>query len=97
MIEGVITLIHPGETKDEDLKTDIFAEVESTGRDEFVAAGQKGYKATKKFTVWANEYDEQPEVEYNGKRLSIYRTYGHRSDDKVELYAAERVGNGGRN
>ena len=97
MIEGIITLIHPGETKEADQKTDIFAEIESTGRDEFVAAGQKGFKATKKFTIWANEYDDQPEVEYNGKRLSIYRTYGPRKDDKIELYAAERIGNNGRN
>ena len=97
MTEGVITLIHPGETKEDDIKTSIFAEIESSGRDEFVAAGQKGYKATKKFVVWANEYDEQPELEYNGKCLSIYRTYGPRNDDKIELYAAERIGNNGRN
>jgi hypothetical protein len=51
-------------------------------------------KAEYKFTVWAAEYDGQEEVEYNGRRLSIYRTYGARSDDKTELYAAERAGNG---
>lgn len=92
-IEGLITLVHPGETKAEDQKVEVFAEIESIGRDEFVASGQKGYKATKKFVIWANEYDEQPEAEYNGKRLSIYRTYGPRNDDKIELYAAERIGN----
>ena len=92
-MEEIITLIHPGDSKDTDLKESVFAQIESTGRDEFVAAGQKGYKSTRKFTVWSSEYDDQPEVEYNGKRLSIYRTYD-RSDDKTELYAAERVGNG---
>ena len=97
MIEGAITLIHPGETKAEDQKTGVFAEIEPTGRDEFAAAGQKGYKAINKFVIWANEYDDESEVEYNGKRLTIYRTYGPRKDDKIELYAAERVGNNGRN
>ena len=97
MSEGILILIHLGETKETDQRTEVFAEVESTGRDEFVAAGQKGYKATKKFVVWANEYDNQPEAEYNGKRFSIYRTYGPRKDDKIELYAAERIGNYGRN
>lgn len=93
-MDAVITLVSVGNTADEDVKTGVFAEVDPVGRDEYEAAGQMGMKAEYKFTVWAAEYDGQEEVEYNGKRLSIYRTYGARRDDKTELYTAERAGNG---
>lgn len=89
-----LTLISVGSSADEDVRTAVFAEVAPVGRDEYEAAGQQGMKAEYKFTVWAAEYDGQEEVEYNGRRLSIYRTYGARDDDKTELYAAERAGNG---
>lgn len=92
-IEAIITLIHPGETKEEDEKAEVIATVESSGRDEFTAAGQKGFKATNKFTIWAVEYDGQKEVIFNSKRMTIYRTYGPRSDDRIELYSGERTGN----
>lgn len=91
-----ITLIHPGITKDEDIKRTIFAELKDTGRDEHFAAGRAGYKRTMQFVVWRMEYDEEPELEYNGKRLTIYRTYEVDSD-RIELYAGERIGNNGRN
>lgn len=89
-----LILVSVGSSADEDVRTAVFAEVDPVGRDEYEAAGQQGMKAEYKFTVWAAEYDGQEEVEYNGRRLSVYRTYGARSDDKIELYAAERAGNG---
>lgn len=89
-----LILVSVGSSADKDVRTAVFAEVDPVGRDEYEAAGQQGMKAEYKFTVWAAEYDGQEEVEYNGRRLSIYRTYGARSDDKIELYAAERAGNG---
>ena len=49
-------------------------------------------KARYKFNVWANEYNDEQEVEYNG-RLTIYRSYGPKDDGKIELYAGERAGN----
>ena len=95
-IDAYITLVEPGETKEEDVKNGVIATVEPIGRDEFQTAGVNGYKAENRFDVWAEEYDEQPELQFGEKRLSIYRTYGVRSDGKIELYAAERVGNYGR-
>lgn len=92
--ETNLILISVGKSADEDVKIAVFAEVDPVGRDEYEAAGQQGMKAEYKFTVWAAEYDGQEEVEYDGRRLSVYRTYGARSDDKIELYAAERAGNG---
>lgn len=94
MQDVLINLVSVGETADDDVKTEVYATVEPVGRDEFNAAGEAGMKAEYKFTVWAAEYDNEEEVEYNGKRLSIYRTYGARRDDKTELYTAERAGNG---
>lgn len=89
-----LILVSVGSSADEDIKTAVFAEVAPVGRDEYEAAGQAGLKARYKFEVWAAEYDGQEEVEFDGERLSIYRTYGARSDDKIELYAAQRAGNG---
>lgn len=93
-MDVLIKLISVGESADKDVKKEVFATVDPVGRDEFEAAGQAGMKAEYKFTVWAAEYDGEDEIEYNGRRLSIYRTYGARSDDKTELYTAERAGNG---
>ena len=93
-MDALINLVSVGETSDDDEITSVFAEVDPVGRNEYEAAGQMGMKAQYKFTVWAAEYNGQEEVEYNGKRLSIYRTYGARRDDKTELYTAERAGNG---
>lgn len=59
-MDALITLIHPGETDETDEKTEVFAKVESTGRDEFAAAGERGFKASNKFTVWNNEYYGSP-------------------------------------
>ena len=93
-MDAEIKLVSVGETSDDDVITSVYATVDPVGRDEFNAAGQMGMKAEYKVTIWAAEYDGQDEVEYNGKRLSIYRTYGARRDDKMELYVAERAGNG---
>lgn len=92
-IDAYITLVEPGETKEEDVKNGVIATVEPIGRDEFVAAGQKGTKARHKFDVWANEYNDEQEVEFNGRRLTVYRSYGPKADGKIELYAGERAGN----
>lgn len=96
MFDVQIELIHPGNSPEEDERTAVYAELKPVGRDEFQTAGVNGYKAESQYTVWASEYDEQPELEANGRRLTIYRTYGPRKDGRMELYAAERVGNYGR-
>lgn len=96
MSECQITLIHPADDPAEEEKVTVFAERNPVGRDEFQSAGVNGYKASAQFVIWAEEYDEQPELRVGSERLTIYRTYGPRKDNKIELYAAERVGNYGR-
>ena len=93
-MDVLIKLVSVGASASDDVEKEVFASVDPVGRDEFNAAGEAGMKAEYKFTVWAAEYDGEEEVEYNGRRLSIYRTYGARRDDKTELYTAERAGNG---
>ncbi|MCH5340060.1 MAG: hypothetical protein J1E01_01205 [Acetatifactor sp.] len=74
------------------LETKIFATISPVGRDEFAAAGQGGLKASFQAEVWEFEYDRQTEIELNGKRYAIYRTYGPKPNGKIELYAGERAG-----
>ena len=96
MKDVVIELIHPGLKPDDDIRTEVFAKLTSAGRNEQTAAGQSGYKNALKFKIASCEYDEQPEIQYDSKRLTIYRTYEPNLDE-IELYAAERIGNSVRN
>lgn len=90
-MDAVIKLIEPGEEP-----VEVFATMSSAGRNDFAAAGQNGYKADYIFEVWADEYENQAEVEYNGQRLTIYRTYQTpRNPDRLELHTEERVGKRG--
>jgi len=93
MFDDSIVLCEPGEDGEPENQVEVFATKINTGRDEFSAAGERGYKKTIMFEVQGTEYEEQPELIYGKKRLSIYRTYGPREDGLIELYAAERVGN----
>ena len=86
-------MIDQGETREEDVKVKIFATVNPIGRDEDAAAGEKGMKARYMFEVFANEYTGQDVVLYGSERLTVYRTYGPKTNDKIEVYAGQRVGN----
>lgn len=77
-------------------ETEAMAKVRPVGRDEFSAAGQKGFKAEFMIEVWAFEYSGQKEAMVGGERYAIYRTYGPKPNGKTELYLAERVGKNDR-
>lgn len=91
IIEAQIKLLIKKNQK-EYLERKVFAKISPAGRDEFVASGQGGFKASFQAEVWGFEYDGQTEIEIDGKRLAIYRTYGPKANGKIELYAGERVG-----
>lgn len=91
IIEAQIKLLIKKNQK-EYLESKVFAKISPVGRDEFAAAGQDGFKASFQAEVWGFEYDGQTEIEIDGKRLAIYRTYGPKANGKIELYAGERVG-----
>lgn len=88
-------MVELGNTKEEDIKRDVFATVNPITVREFVAAGQRDKKPEAMFLVYQEEYKGEEEIHYNDKRLSIYRTYGPKDDGKIELYAEDRKGNYG--
>lgn len=75
------------------METKVFAKVNPIGRDEYAAAGEKGMKARYMFEVYMSEYSGQSVVVFGEDRLTVYRTYGPKDDDKIEVYAGQRVGN----
>ena len=50
-------------------------------------------KARYMFEVYASEYADQSVVVYGKERLTVYRTHGPKDNDKIEVYAGQRVGN----
>ena len=97
-MDAVCTLISKTYTQDEsgfpvatDALYETFCNVESVSRSEFFNAGKAGMTPEYKITVNAVEYDGQTEVEYEGKRYTIYRTY-RTDEDMMELYAEYRSG-----
>lgn len=94
-MDVIIKLVALGESRGDDELTEVYAKLQPVTRAEFTAAGQAGYHTLRRFDIWSSEYADQEEVEYNGRRLTIYRTYGPKPDGITELYTAERVGTRG--
>lgn len=98
IMDAVCKLIQKTTTQDAlgfpiytETEKEILCNVGSVTRAEFFNAGKAGLAPEYVFTVNAVEYDGESEVEYEGKRYSIYRSY--RSDaDMMELYAEYRSG-----
>lgn len=76
----------------EDEKTKVLAEIESITQKEFSTAGEKGIKPIFKIVMWRHEYNNETELEYNGQRLTVYRTYDRITENKIELYTEKRAG-----
>lgn len=70
---------------------DVFANVQSISRAEWVAAGNQGLKPEWQFTMFAPDYEGEKIVIFNYKRYAVYRTY-IRQDENIELYVEEQVG-----
>lgn len=73
------------------VRREIICEVESIGQKEFFAASQQGLKPEYKLTVWADEYQGELTVIYNGETYKIYRTFRCNAD-KMELYITRKAG-----
>lgn len=97
-MDAICTLISKVMTTDEvgfpiatETEYETYCNVGSITRSEFFGAGKAGLTPEFVFTVNAIEYDGQTEVEYEGKRYTIYRTY-RTDEDMMELYAEYRSG-----
>lgn len=93
MCNEVIKLVSYTETVDNygrpvraETEAERFAEVRSISQSEFYQAAASGLKPTIKFVLsdyW--DYDNQKEIEYDGVRYNVLRTY--RNGNKLEITA----------
>jgi hypothetical protein len=97
-MDGILKLIQKTMTQNElgypiatETEVEVYCVVQSIGRAEYFNASKAGIVPEYTFVVNAVEYSGEDEVEYEGKRYSIYRTY--RNNDFIELYAEYRSGN----
>lgn len=97
MFNDVIKLIGYTESTDEygitrriETATEIFARVASIGTNEFYQAAASGLKPTIKFIVPDYlEYSGEKEVEYEGKRYNVLRTYRTELTLEITCYGVD--------
>lgn len=91
MYNDVIQLVSYTESTDAygitsrvDTTKDVFAQVKSIGESEFYQAAASGLKPEVKFVIADYlDYSDEKEVEWNGKRYNVLRTY--RKDNTLEI------------
>lgn len=71
---------------------EIYCHVESIGQKEFFSAGQNGLRADLKIVTNAVNYGNENEIEFNGQKYGIYRTYRRNESDEIELYCEWKGG-----
>jgi SPP1 family predicted phage head-tail adaptor len=95
---GVINLISVVRQQDDygqwqkvETAKQVYCQVHSVSQKEFFEGGRNGLNPEYKFTVFFADYNNEPIVEYNGERFSVYRTFLSRTD-KLELYVERKGG-----
>ena len=71
-------------------KVTVLCNARTVSRQEFFDAGKAGLVPQYEIRINAIEYNGEDELEYNGKRYGIYRTY--QADDYVSLYVEYKGG-----
>ena len=71
---------------------EIFVTVESVSRREWSDAGKSGLNPEIKITTAFINYSGEKEVEYNGIRYVVYRSYHPSNTDQIELYLERKNG-----
>ena len=74
-----------------DTRTEIFAQKESISQSEFYKGGEAGLKPDFRLITAIIDYNGEREVELDGKKYGIYRTY-ERNQDYIELYCERKGG-----
>lgn len=69
----------------------VYANVKSVTQTEYFSASQIGLNPDYKFTMFAQDWQGEMIVEYNGYRYSVYRVYVA-TTDRMELYAQREAG-----
>lgn len=98
MFDAVISLISKTCTQNAvganvvtESKREVFCNVSSVGRSEFYQAMQAGHGLSYVFTTHPINYEGEEELEYNGERYGITRTY-QSGLDSLDIYAGTKVG-----
>lgn len=100
MTDTVITLIALDSTKDQygvqkaavETARHIPCQLESIVSSEFFRSKRSGIRSEYKFRMFAPVYRGETVLEYQGRRLNVYRTYP--DGDYIELYAGSYEGGG---
>lgn len=72
-------------------KTQIFASINSISRDEYFTASSQGLKPQYQVRINRYEYDGQKEIEINGERYAVYRSYVGKGE-MLDLYVEAKKG-----
>jgi len=80
--------IVPNETR-----TSVLCRLQSVGRQEFYAAAASGMQPELVFIVHAYEYNNERQVEYEGVKYDVIRTY-RASYEEMELVCGRVIGSG---
>ena len=99
-MDSVAYLVHQSHTRDEigqnilggETLLEVFVTVNSVSRTEFFNAGRNGLTPEFVFKMPKINYSGEKEIQYDGKRYSIYRTFCPPESDDLELYVKEEAG-----
>lgn len=100
IMDSIAYLVHQNHTKDEigqnisggETLLEVFVTVNSVSRAEFFNAGRNGLTPEFVFVMPKINYSGEKEIQYDGKRYSIYRTFCPPESDDIELYVKEEAG-----
>lgn len=91
LIGKTITMNSRKQEVETDTRTEIMALYESVSQSEFYKGGEAGLKPEFRLTTAIIDYSGEKEVELDGKRYGIYRTY-EVDKDYIELYCERKGG-----
>ena len=91
LIDYTVTLNDYKQEIKTETRTQIFAKKESVSRAEFYNGGKSGLQPEFRLTTAIIDYNGELEVELDGVRYGVYRTYNV-SQDYIELYCEKKGG-----
>lgn len=91
LIGKTITMNARKQEVETDTRTEIMALYESVSQSEFYKGGEAGLKPEFRLTTAIIDYSGEKEVELDGKRYGIYRTF-EVDKDYIELYCERKGG-----
>ena len=91
LIGKTITMNARKQEVETDTRTEIMALYESVSQSEFYKGGEAGLKPEFRLTTAIIDYSGEKEVELDGKRYGIYRTF-EVDKDYIDLYCERKGG-----